>query len=147
MRILGISSGGGHLTELLMIVQHLPPLTAIVTETNAAERNQTSEFPLRPIRDPHRSPIAFALNGIEAMKCLYRHRPDVVISTGAGITVPLFIMAWLLRKNCIYVETGARITTPSFTGRLLYPIASLFIIQSSSLQKYYKKAIIASILQ
>lgn len=146
MRIVGISSGGGHLTELITVIEHLPPLIAVITEKGAVSRNSDSSLPLQPIKDPHRSPIGFIINTMQAFRYVFHYKPDVVISTGAGMTVPFFLIARVSGASCIYIETGARISTPSMTGRLLYHFASLFIIQSKGLLPYCKKSVVSSII-
>lgn len=146
MRIVGICSGGGHLTELLTITRHLPSCVAILSEEGAVARNAGSGLPLLPICDPHRSPLKFLRNAWQALRYLVRLRPSVVISTGAGMALPFLIMARLSGATCIFVETGARVSTPSLTGRLFYPFAHLFIVQSAALLRFYEKAVVASIL-
>jgi len=138
LRIVGISSGGGHLTELLTITGHLPQLTALITENGAVKRNDGSGLPLQPILDPHRSLVGFFRNTFQSVRYLQRYKPDVVISTGAGMTVPFFLLARLFG--------AVWITTPSMTGRILYPFSSFFIVQNKTLLPFYKKAVVASIL-
>ena len=121
-------------------------MIALITESGAVLRNSESDLPLQPIHDPHRSLTGYLLNAVQAARYLLRYRPDVVISTGAGMTVPLFLLARFSGVTCVYVETGARISTPSMTGRILYPFASLFIVQNSALLPFYRKAVVASIL-
>jgi hypothetical protein len=87
VRIIGISSGGGHLTELVTIARFLPTLSAVITETGAAERNTGSDISFMPIRDPHRSIFGFLRNLGQAFRYAQRHKPDVVISTGAVFPV------------------------------------------------------------
>lgn len=146
MRIVGICSGGGHLTELLMIMRHLPPCEAILTEEGAVARNSGCNLPLLPICDPHRSPWKFLQNARQAVRYFFRLHPSVVVSTGAGMTLPFFIWARIFGATCIFVETGARVSTPSMTGRLLYRFSHLFIVQNAELLRFYKKAVVASIL-
>jgi hypothetical protein len=62
------------------------------------------------------------------------------------MTVPFFLLAKMAGAVCIYVESGARISTPSMTGRILYPVSSLFIVQNEALRSFYPKAVVASIL-
>ncbi|SFQ78759.1 Oligosaccharide biosynthesis protein Alg14 like [Donghicola eburneus] len=62
------------------------------------------------------------------------------------MSVPFFLLSKALGSVCIFVETGARISTPSMTGRILYPFSSLFIVQNETLLPFYPKAIVASIL-
>jgi UDP-N-acetylglucosamine:LPS N-acetylglucosamine transferase len=146
MRIVGICSGGGHLTELKMVLRHLPPCVAVLTEEEAATRNSSSDLTLLPLCDPHRSFLKFSRNALQALRYLVHLRPSVVVSTGAGMAVPFFLLARVFGATCIFIETGARLTTPSTTGRLLYYFSHLFIVQKSDLLKVYQKATVASIL-
>jgi len=77
-----------------------------------------------------------------ALRILLKERPDVVISTGGGeIAVPFCYVAKLLGAKVILIETLTRITTKSAAGRLIYPIADLFLVQwEPLLKKYGKKA-------
>ena len=77
---------------------------------------------------------------LPCFEILYKEKPDVILSTGGGVTVPLCFLGKLLGIKIIYVESLARINGPSLTGRIIYLIADLFLIQWKSLQKYYKNA-------
>ncbi|HYH62971.1 MAG TPA: UDP-N-acetylglucosamine--LPS N-acetylglucosamine transferase, partial [Solirubrobacterales bacterium] len=54
---------------------------------------------------------------------------DAILSTGAGLAVPFFIVGKLLRRRLIYVESVTRIETISLSGRLVYPLADRFFVQ------------------
>jgi beta-1,4-N-acetylglucosaminyltransferase len=144
MQIVGICSGGGHLTEMLLVAQYLPSLPLIVTETQSALRNR-EVFVMLPICDPHRSVLKFALNFIQSLRYLFSLSPDVVITTGAGISVPFFILARISGRTCIYIETGARVTTVSLTGRILYPFSNLFIVQHNGLKGRFSRAVVCEL--
>ena len=47
----------------------------------------------------------------------------------------------ILGSKIIYIETFANIHTKTATGRLIYPIADLFIVQWESMLKVYPKAV------
>lgn len=146
MRIVGICSGGGHLTELKMVLRHLPPCVAVLTEEEAAARNSDGDLKLLPLCDPHRSFWKFCRNTWQALRYLVHLRPSIVVSTGAGMALPFFLLARVCGTTCIFIETGARLSTPSATGRLLYHFSHLFIVQKSELLRFYRKASVASIL-
>lgn len=75
-----------------------------------------------------------------AVKLLWRNRPDAVISTGAGVALPFFLTAWLLRIPRVYVEVYDRVDSRTLTGRLCRPIASLFCVQWEEQLKCYPGA-------
>ena len=75
---------------------------------------------------------------IKAVKILIREKPDVIISTGGGeIAVPFCYIVKVLGAKVIFIETLARMTTPSGGGRFVYPIADLFLVQWESLLEVY----------
>jgi UDP-N-acetylglucosamine:LPS N-acetylglucosamine transferase len=56
-------------------------------------------------------------------------RPDVIISDGAGLAFPFFVVARLLRVRTVYLEVYDRISRSTLTGRLCYPLTDLFLLQ------------------
>jgi UDP-N-acetylglucosamine:LPS N-acetylglucosamine transferase len=64
-----------------------------------------------------------------AWRVLRRQRPDAVLSTGAGLAVPFFLVGRLLRIRLVYVESVTRTESISLSGRLVYPLASRFFAQ------------------
>jgi beta-1,4-N-acetylglucosaminyltransferase len=72
-----------------------------------------------------------------AWSILRREKPDVLVSTGSEIAIPFFMLAKLLRIRTIYIELCCRVTSPSRTGKLLYPIADTFLVQWPQLIDVY----------
>jgi len=61
--------------------------------------------------------------------------PNVVISCGTGMTVPVFYSARALGIPTVFIESMSRVETISQTGRLLYGKTSIFLVQWKSLAK------------
>ena len=94
------------------------------------------------VNDPKRSPVKFFANAIKSLYVFLRERPDAVITTGAGVAIPFCFMAKLFGKRLVYIESFCRVQEPSGTGRALYRIAGLFIVQWEELVDVYgKKAV------
>jgi UDP-N-acetylglucosamine:LPS N-acetylglucosamine transferase len=72
---------------------------------------------------------------------LRRERPDVVISDGAGVAVPFFVLARLLGIRTVYIEVVDRIETPTLTGRLVYPFADRLCAQWPEQIELYPRAV------
>lgn len=72
---------------------------------------------------------------------LLKERPKSIISTGALATFPICFFGKLMRKRVIYIESFARVDTASLTGKLMYRIADLFIVQWEELLKIFPKAV------
>jgi beta-1,4-N-acetylglucosaminyltransferase len=64
-----------------------------------------------------------------AWRVLRARKPDVILSTGAALVVPFFILGKLLRRRLVYVESLTRIESVSLSGRLVYPLADEFFVQ------------------
>lgn len=77
---------------------------------------------------------------IPSFQIIRQERPDVIVSTGGPVTIPLSYIGKLLGVRIIYIESLTRINSPSLTGRFIYPITDLFLVQWESMLVYYKKA-------
>ena len=64
-----------------------------------------------------------------AFRVVAAERPDVVVSTGAGVALPFFLVAWLKGIPTAYIEVYDRIDTPTLTGRLCRPFATRMCVQ------------------
>ncbi|SIS82421.1 PssD/Cps14F family polysaccharide biosynthesis glycosyltransferase [Salimicrobium salexigens] len=146
-KLLLISSIGGHLTQLLQ----LDPLFSqydyhIVTEKSAITKQMKKKHPVSFLvyggrNYPVRYIFKFSFNILKSFFLFLRERPDVVITTGAHTAVPMCYIAKLFRKKVIYIESFAKTTSPNLSGRLVYPIADLFVVQWESMKKVYPKAV------
>jgi Oligosaccharide biosynthesis protein Alg14 like len=64
-----------------------------------------------------------------AWRTIRRLDPDVILSTGAGVAVPFFLVGKLLHRRLVYVESVTRTQSVSLSGRLVYPLADEFFVQ------------------
>ena len=64
-----------------------------------------------------------------AWRTVRSRRPDVIVSTGAGLAVPFFLVGKLLGCRLVYVESLTRIESLSLSGRLVYPLTDSFFVQ------------------
>ncbi|MGL1835161.1 PssD/Cps14F family polysaccharide biosynthesis glycosyltransferase [Rhodocyclaceae bacterium SMB388] len=146
--IMFISSAGGHLTQLLRL-QGLYDRkeTVLVTERVPSTAQLRDELDSTVLFLPHggrEAPLSyvwkFAWNVLVSLSRIIQYRPAIVISTGAHTAIPTCIIAKLLGAKLIYIETFAKIRSPSLTGRILYPFADCFYVQWPELQRFYRKA-------
>lgn len=56
-------------------------------------------------------------------------RPKAILSTGAALAVPFFLVGKLLRVRLVYVESLTRTQSLSLSGRMIYPLADAFFVQ------------------
>jgi UDP-N-acetylglucosamine:LPS N-acetylglucosamine transferase len=76
-------------------------------------------------------------NSVVAAHTLYRHRPDAIVSTGAAVALPFFVLGHLCRIPTVYIEVYDRIDTCTLTGRLCRPFASALLVQWEEQQRLY----------
>ena len=79
-------------------------------------------------------------NAALAFKVLRRERPSVLVSAGAGVAVPFFVAAWLMRIPTVFIEVYDRVDTPTMTGRLCGPFTTRRIVQWQSQLEFYPDA-------
>jgi UDP-N-acetylglucosamine:LPS N-acetylglucosamine transferase len=140
MKICLACSAGGHLTELLQIKKAFEGYEHFFV---TFKREDTINFKERVYfaEDPKRNFFKLLKNVVQSVRILLKEKPDVIITTGAGVVVPLCYLGKLLGAKIIYIESFARIDSASFSGKLIYPIADLFFVQwRHLLGKYGKKA-------
>lgn len=79
-------------------------------------------------------------NTVLAWRLVRRCRPDVILSTGAGLSVPFFLVGKLLGIRLVYVESVTRTESLSLSGRLVYPLADRFFVQWPRPAERYRRA-------
>lgn len=87
-----------------------------------------------------RNPFSWIIGAVLSAHAAFMERPDVVITTGAGIVVFFCVFAKLFGAKLIFIESMARVESPTLTARFLYPFSDLFIVQWPDLLNYFPKA-------
>jgi beta-1,4-N-acetylglucosaminyltransferase len=72
-----------------------------------------------------------------------RFRPDVVVSTGAAIAVPMFVWARLFGVRTVFIEVYDRIDNPTLSARLVRPFTDLFLVQWEQQLEHHRDAVLA----
>jgi beta-1,4-N-acetylglucosaminyltransferase len=79
-------------------------------------------------------------NLVLALTLLRRLRPRAIVTTGAGVAVPFCWVGRLLGVRVVYIESFARVSHPSLTGRLVHPVAHRFFVQWPDMRRHFRKA-------
>lgn len=80
-------------------------------------------------------------NTFLAIKIIRKEKPKLIISSGAGAAVPFFYIGKIFHAKTIFIEVFDRIDKPTITGKLVYPVTDIFIVQWEEMKKVYPKAI------
>jgi UDP-N-acetylglucosamine:LPS N-acetylglucosamine transferase len=75
-----------------------------------------------------------------AYRQLRSYRPDVVVSTGAGVAVPFFWLARLMGARTVFIEVLDRVDSRTLTGMLCYPVTDLFLVQWEDQQRLWRNS-------
>jgi len=138
-RILFVSSAGGHLAQLLQLkpwwVNH--QRRWVTFDLPDARSKLDGEYLIGAHYPTTRNLVNLIRNTPLAWRQIRAFRPDVVISTGAGVALPFFIVARLLGVPTVYLEVYDRIDSETLTGRLCRPLTSLFCVQWPEQQVLY----------
>jgi UDP-N-acetylglucosamine:LPS N-acetylglucosamine transferase len=86
-------------------------------------------FRVYALIDIGRNPLRLLGSLPAAWRILRCERPDTLVSTGSEIAIPFFALAKLLHIKTIFVESWCRVRSASGTGRVLYPLADVFLVQ------------------
>ena len=137
-----VGSSGGHLTHLYMLKPFWSTRERFwVTFDKEDARSLLKDEKMYPCYFPtNRSLKALIKNTKIAWKVLRKERPDLIISSGAAVSVPFFYLGKLFGAKLIYVEVFDRIDKPTMSGKMVYPIADKFIVQWPELLEVYPKA-------
>lgn len=68
-----------------------------------------------------------------------RYRPGTVVTSGSGLIVAFCVFSRLLGARVIFVETSARVTSPSHAGRVLSRLATTTLVQWESMKHVYPR--------
>lgn len=131
-----VSSHGGHLTELLELAPAFEECNTFYFCYDADTTRRLPNAYLTPNR-PY-SPVQFLINFVRLWSIFGKERPDLLVSTGAEIAIPAFLVAKLRGVPSVYIECGAQVTRPSVTGRVVIHLADRFFVQWPELVPAYR---------
>ena len=148
--VLFISSTGGHLDELMQLRPMFKKYDYhIITEKTKSNLKLKNEYKDRigflvygTKRNMLTYPFKLLYNCFKSLYFYIKFHPDYIITTGTHTAGPMCCIGKILGSKIIYIETFANITTNTSTGKLIYRFADHFIVQWSSMNKLYPKAIV-----
>lgn len=128
-------SHGGHLNEMLQLAPAFEGHEVFYFCYDADTTRRLPDAVLVP--NMAKNPIEFAKNLFRAARVFGNRRPDLIVSTGAEIAIPLFLVGKLFGCRLLYIECGAQVSSPSGTGRIVYWLADRFLVQWPELLAAY----------
>lgn len=137
------ASSGGHLEQLLMLKPLMQRYDSfILTEKTTYD----VKLPARVhyVKQINRHDAWFLprmiVNIFTSLADWVAERPDVIVCTGVLATIPFCIIGHALGSKLIYIESFAKIDSPTLTGKLLYKHADRFYVQWKTMLSQYPGA-------
>ena len=142
MKVVIACSTGGHLAEVRRLedVYKNYDYSYFTYEGGVATALAKTEKVITIPNIHRQKPLTWITGIVYSFIEVVKLRPAVIISTGAGVVVFYCVFARLFGAKLIFIESMARIKSPTITARLLYPFTNLFIVQWPNLLKFFPKA-------
>lgn len=147
MKVLLVSSTGGHFNAL----QKLSPFWSQHDSCWVTFRTRSTESILQSQRvywaygPTNRSIVNLIRNFVLTFKVLFVERPDLILSTGAGVSVPIIILGKIFGCRTIFVESFTRVKELSLSARLILPFLDQIYVYWRELKDKYPQAEILEI--
>ena len=145
MKICFAASSGGHYEQLMMLKPLMEKYDSfVITERTdySAESKGEKTYYMKQVNRREKDFIWRMIQNAWKSVEIYRiEKPDVVICTGVLAMIPICLISKLMGKKLIYIESFAKVTSPTETGKLLYKFADQFYVQWKPMLNFYPKAI------
>ena len=149
MKVMLISSTGGHLSELLQLdslcFKYDYQIITEKTENNLSlqkKHKNRVKFLIFGTKDHFFTyPFKLLANCFKSLYYYLKFQPDVIVTTGAHTAGPMCCLGKIFGSKIIYIESFANIYTKTLTGRFIYHIADLFIVQWKEMLTFYPNAV------
>ena len=145
LKIVFAASSGGHLEQLLMLKPLMEKYDSVFvtekTEYNTGKTNVKTYY----LSQINRKELLFVPkligNTFRSFGIIIKERPKVMITTGVLAIVPLALLMKLFGGKLVYLESFAKVTSKTLSGKLLYRFADRFYVQWEEMLKLYPNAI------
>jgi UDP-N-acetylglucosamine:LPS N-acetylglucosamine transferase len=145
MKICFAASSGGHYEQLMMLKPLMDKYDSFVlterTQYKADVKGEKTYYLKQVNRKEKLFLFRMIANCFSSLNIYIKEKPDVIICTGVLAMIPMCLLMKVFKKKMIYIESFAKVTSPTQTGKLLYKYADQFYVQWESMKEFYPNAI------
>lgn len=145
MKICFAASTGGHFEQLMMLKPLMKKYDSLIITEKTSYKINVEDIRTFYLKQTNRNKWCFLLkmfiNFFKSLYVFFKEKPDLVICTGVLSMIPICLIAKFFRRKLIYIESFAKISSPTLSGKLLYKFADQFYVQWESMLEVYPKAI------
>ena len=139
------ASSGGHLEQLMMLKPLMDKYDSFIVTEKTTYTAVPKNMKLYYLKQVNRKEKTFIFRMLEnlwmSVRIFLTEKPDMVICTGVLAMIPLCLIAKMSGKKLIYIESFAKVTSGTLTGKVLYRFADHFYVQWEQMLRIYPKAI------
>ncbi len=134
--VLAISSPGGHWVELTRLFPAFDGLRVEYATTDAGRRYDVPGGHLHVITDANqRTPGRLLVCSWQVMRLVMKYRPRVIVSTGAAPGLIAIVFGQLIGAKAVWVDIFGLVERMTLSGRMVKPLADLYLVQWPHLAK------------
>jgi beta-1,4-N-acetylglucosaminyltransferase len=132
-RVLFVCSAGGHLRQLVNLAPwyRSHEVRWVTFESQDSVSLLPADQTVWAYQPTTRNLRNLCRNSLLAWREIRLFRPQLIVSSGAGVAVPFFWIGKLLGSKTIYIEVIDRTDTRTLTARLVSPVTDLLLVQDS----------------
>lgn len=140
------ASSGGHFEQLMMLRPLMDKYTSfIVTEKTSYHISSDDNIKMYYLKQVNRKEKTFIFsmlyNFFKSIRIFLIEKPDYLITTGVLAIIPMAHLMKLFGKKLIFIESFAKLSSPTLTGKHLYKSADRFYVQWEKMLETYPDAI------
>jgi len=139
------ASSGGHFEQIMMLKPLMEKYDSFLITEKTNYSTKVDGEKMYFLHQVNRKEVLFPLemigNSFRSLVIFIKERPDIVITTGVLAMIPMCLLGKIFHKKLIYIESFAKVTTPTETGKLMYKYADQFYVQWPQMKEVYPNAI------
>ena len=145
MKICFAASSGGHYEQLLMLRPLMDKYDSFIVTEQTLYDTSVEGKRMYYMKQVNRKDKLFIFkmigNLFRAISLYSKEKPDIVITTGVMAMIPICMIAKLHKKKLVYIESFAKVSSPTKTGKLMYKYADRFYVQWESMLEIFPDAV------
>lgn len=146
-RVLLVTSSGGHFQLMRTLARYWQsfPNRLWATFENKTTRTMLENEAVVWAHSPTNRNIPNLIrNNLLAYRTIRSYKPDIILSTGAGVSVPFLFHGKLMGCQTVFVESITRVRDLSLSAKILQRLGAIgtLVVQHNELGKRYPEAVV-----
>lgn len=145
IKICFAASTGGHFEQLMMLKPLMDKYDSFIITEKTQYKSNTNGIRTYYLNQVNRKELTccprMIANVFKTFRIYSKEQPDLIICTGVLAMLPMCLWMKLKKKKVIYIESFAKVTSPTLSGKLMYKYADQFYVQWPQMKEIYPNAI------